>query len=108
MSTAIGINFGTTSSCVGIFHHNCVDIIRDSMDSPITPSYVAFTNEERLVGDTASISMEKTELSRRDAPHQRILGWNPLALLIDHYGPRDLRMASIASGHIFLCGMQIF
>ena len=52
-SQAVGIDLGTTYSCVGIFRHNRVDIIANDMGNRTTPSYVAFTDSERLVGDAA-------------------------------------------------------
>jgi len=85
----IGIDLGTTYSCVGIFKNGRVEIIPNELGNRITPSFVAFTDEERLVGEAAknqasnnakrSIYVVKRLIGRKfdDKEVQRDLKWLP-------------------------------
>jgi L1 cell adhesion molecule like protein len=59
----IGIDLGTTFSCVGVYRNGRVDIIPNDQGNRTTASYVAFTDTERLIGDGAKIQAPSNPLN---------------------------------------------
>jgi heat shock protein 5 len=85
----IGIDLGTTYSCVGIFKNGRVEIIPNELGNRITPSQVAFTDEEKLVGEAAKNQLSQNP-ERSVYVVKRLIGRN----FADKEVQRDMKYLS--------------
>jgi len=60
---AIGIDLGTTNSAIGFYRNGRVEIIANDQGNKTTPSYVAFTESERLIGEVAKNQASQNPLN---------------------------------------------
>lgn len=110
-STAIGIDLGTTYSCVAVWENNIASVISNDQGNRTTPSCVSFTHE-RLVGEAAQTQIARnphntiTNIKRlmgreyNDSQIQRMLKKYPF-ILTDHNGKLHIEVALNKEQHSF-------
>jgi hypothetical protein len=84
-SSAVGIDLGTTFSCVSVWRNGAVEIIPDTAGRRTMPSYVAFNNEQRLVGEEAYNQVRPLSLPLYNPPVHHQLRFTSLFRASRHF-----------------------
>jgi len=112
VESVVGIDLGTTYSCVGVYKNGRVEIIANDQGNRVTPSYVAFNDAERMIGDAAknqaSLNPENTVydakrlIGRRftDAPVQHDMKLWPFRV-VSNDGKPNIQIDSAGSTKTF-------
>lgn len=110
---AVGIDLGTTYSCVGYYTNDRVEIIANDQGNRTTPSYVAFTETERLIGDSAksqsALNPENTVFDAKrligrkfdDPEVQKDIAHWPFKVVKDSQGAPRIRVTYRGEEHTF-------
>ncbi|EMS50129.1 Heat shock cognate 70 kDa protein 1 [Triticum urartu] len=106
---AIGIDLGTTYSCVGVWQHDRVEIIANDQGNRTTPSYVAFTDSERLIGDAAKNQVAMNPVNTSDMklwPFKVIAGPGDKPMIVVQYKGEEKEFAAEEISSMVLIKMR--
>ncbi|RYR76862.1 hypothetical protein Ahy_A01g001390 isoform B [Arachis hypogaea] len=103
---AIGIDLGTTYSCVGVWQNDRVEIIPNDQGNRTTPSYVAFTDTERLIGDAAKFSDASVQNDMKLWPFKVIAGAGDKPMIVVTYKGEEKTFAAEEISSMVLIKMR--